>query len=305
MTTPTAITDAIRNLEILLEQSYAAIAADHAQVDADYNAAVLQLQATIADLEERLEAYEGIPTLTVFGASQPNMIGPNGTRVPLARAYVPAGKRPARFLDLPVAQRNAIQLADKAVILSWKEPPGTWLEQLLDDIGRTFPSLQLIGCQNHEPFDNFTTPAQIANYHARWDIASVIMAQYKTVGAVILDGSHPESWDTFARDDVTYLGVDRYNPGIQDAKAYVDPATVFGPYVTWLYSADHPGQLGLIGETGTPRIPSDATGAGQRKWIVDAHDYLAQHVEWASWWSVDNLTLTPELLDLWLDGGLA
>lgn len=304
MTLPTPINDALTNLELQVDAYLAKLQADHqSQVDGYLNT-IARLTQQVADLADELTECQGIPSSTVFGCSKPNVIGLDGLAVPVARAYISVGKRPTAFDQLPREQQNAIQLAGHSIILSWKDSPGPWLVTLLADINRLFPKLLKVGCQNHEPFDNFTTPAQIANYHARWDIAQPMMSDAGWASTVILDGSHPESWDTFARADTTYLGVDRYNPGIADARTYVDPREVFGPYVEWLYQDRHDGQLGLVAETGCPVVPGDTNGAGQLEWILSAHAYLREHVEFACWWNVGALELDESRMYVWLTGEL-
>lgn len=259
------------------------------------NAIITQLRDRIVELEAQLETPGDYGTL--FGTSRPHAIG-GGYEVPVVRAYVSDGKRPTSYSAMTTEAQRAMELATHAIILSWKEAPGAWLGDLLDDLRNVFPELALIGCQNHEPFDNFTTVASRSEYHRRWDVAAPMMLEAGWSSSTILDGSHPESWDWFARPDVELNGMDRYNPGIQTPKAYVDPATVYGPYVDWL-----DGQPGLIAETGTGLVDGD-DGSGRVAWTKAAHDWLDGRVKFAAWWSQGGCQLDPQLLDVFLTGRL-
>lgn len=254
----------------------------------------------IADLQAQLdEQGGGGAAVTVFGSSNAGSL-PAGVELPAGRVYVSSGKKPTSWTQLPGDQRDTIARSTQQLVLSWKEAPGSWLWSLLDSIKKDRPDLIVNGCQNHEPFDNFTTAAGVAEYHKRWDAAVPPMREHGVLPTTILDGSHPESWDDFARDDVVCNGIDRYNPGIQNPKSYTAPADVYGPYFDWLAS-----DFGaLIGETGTGRTPTDATGSGQLSWTLAARAYLASQrmAGPACWWSQGGCTLTPQLAQAWLEG---
>lgn len=263
------------------------------------------LRDTIADLQAQLDEQGGGDVVTVFGSSLAGGL-PAGIECPAARVYVASGKRPTSWTQLPGDQRESIAAATQQLVLSWKETPGDWLHSLLDSIKLDRPDLIVNGCQNHEPFDNFTTAAARAEYHKRWDAAVPIMREHGVLPTTILDGSHPESWDDFARDDVVYNGVDRYNPGIRTPKAYQAPADVFGDYFAWLDGLDT--EYGaLIAETGTGRTAGDTTGTGQLSWTLAARQYLAakRMAGPACWWSSAELTLTMQLALAWFEGATA
>lgn len=257
-------------------------------------------QALLDQIAE-LEAGGGDTTRgTLFGASNLGSL-PAGITAVAGRAYVASGKRPTSWTQLPADQRATVERTTQCLTLSWKEPPGDWLSALLDSLRRDRPEMVVIGCQNHEPYDNFTTAAQIAEYHKRWDAAVPLMHDHAVIPSTILDGSHPESWDVFARDDVVYQGMDRYNPGIGTPKSYQAPSDVFGPYLDWLASIDHDFS-GLIAETGTGRTAADTRGTGQLSWAMAAREYLRNRVDVALWWSQDELVLTQPLAQAWLLG---
>ena len=257
----------------------------------------------IADLQAQLdEQGGGGGTITVFGSSLAGGL-PSGIECPAARAYVATGKKPTSWTQLPSDQRASIAAATQQLVLSWKEAPGDWLHSLLDSIQLDRPDLIVNGCQNHEPYDNFSTTAGRAEYHRRWDAAVPVMREHGVLPCTILDGSHPESWDDFARDDVVCQGMDRYNPGIRTPKAYQAPADVFGEYFAWLDGMSTPFGA-LIAETGTGRVAGDTTGTGQLTWALAARSYLAAQAMAgpACWWSSAELTLTAPLAHAWLEG---
>lgn len=229
-------------------------------------------------LRKRIAELENTPApgpdRTLFGCSKPD-IAPAGSMFGVTRTYLGAGKRPTSF-TADSGIRRAVEYSTDAVMLSWKDIPGGWLDSLLDsmsDLGRT-----VYATQNHEPIKEFT--GRELEYHSRWAAALPIMSRYPfVVPAMILEGWQLDAWDRFYRDDVPVLGFDRYNPPLDNPTRYNAPATVFDPMIDYVESR---GRRTIVGETGTRLVGSDE--AGRERWAMDLHDYLDGRVEAACWW---------------------
>lgn len=228
---------------------------------------------------------------TLFGCSRPDAT--THAAVDVVRTYLTAGQHPSSWqADGGLTRAHAA--SNRAIIVSWKDAPGDWLRSLL----ATSPTDRTIyGCQNHEPLDNFTTPAAVAEYQRRWLAALEIMADFDHVKATpILDGHDVSSWPRFAVDGADVTGVDRYNTGIQKPARYVPPAELFDNWLAFVGSG-----ATLIGETGSG--PAGGDVAGLINWSRELHDVLADagNVEAAAWWYQGTLQ-QPAAFDAFLAG---
>lgn len=256
---------------------------------------VARLTAEVARLQALLDADPGpVPTGLVTGASTALAI-PGHDRVPWARTYLQDAEQPDDYTK-DAGVLRAVQRATTGVVLSFKAAPGPWLAFLVRSI--TALGLEVIVTYNHEPENDGKTPAEVAAYHTAWTLTLTVVGDLPKVRtATILMGARTEvEWDTYFHAGVDLCGFDRYNPGIQTAKAYVPPDEVFGKVVAYAAKVGLPL---LIGETGTNIVGTDANG--RATWAADARAYLDDAgCVIACWWHQGKCAMDAATADAWL-----
>lgn len=264
------------------------------------------LEADLAECRgEEPEEPEEPPTATVFGASTGRWPIPGVDELAGNRAYLGGGDAPTRW-DLLSATRNATSRTAPGgtIWLSWKEGGTDWLDTLLASAPKGY---RYIGTYNHEPEND--TPPDPAAYQRVWAEQLPILRKHGWKSADCLLGHMTdEQNEPFHVKGADYVGFDRYNPGLGNAKRYVDPVQVFARVLA--YARSH-GKPLAIGEVGTIAIGSDAEGnggdrAGRIEWARKTRAHLAAQpdVPVALWWNQSRMSLAADadLARTWLGG---
>lgn len=277
---------------------------------------IAQQQAQIEDLEKQLEdAQNPTPPNPTRSHWRGTSLGVEVTNHPgpfdVVRVYLQPGDRPTTWdADKAVKDGFARVAKDGYYLVSGKDAPDTWVAAFLKSCKSKADSLgiRFLYCQNHEygndgPNDTFPTAAQITEYKRRWD---VVIAAAKTAGVETTDiqlGSQSKAeWDSLYIPGATYVGFDRYNPGIQKPAKYVSPATVFAAVVAY---AKEKNKALVIGETGTGLLKDGSDpGTGRAEWTAKARTYLsdpANNVRVVAWWNQGGCAHDANSAKAWFD----
>lgn len=241
---------------------------------------IVRLVARIAELEAGQDPDPedpDEPTATVFGASDGvwPVVGMEGIPFRGQRTFLQPNQLAGATWENLAELRNALERVEDGgtVWLSFKDDRPADARRLVD----TFPTdrgLTLLLTFRHEPENDVDTKgdmtdpakqADVARYQAAWDRLLVAVQGTHAKTATVLLGDriakdpHNAESAAYHVEGVDYVGVDRYNPGLGEAKSYANPRLVLAPCVQ--YAAERGLDL-VIGEWGTIAVGSNAAGAG-------------------------------------------
>jgi hypothetical protein len=270
----------------------------------EVNEKVVSLMDQIGELEQKIvELEKELDQGPLFGSSF-NVMPAGYTSFVIGRTYLSYGDKPVKW-DEKQSTKYAFDNSTDTVWISAKESPEGWLDLFLASAGAT--GKRIIYTQNHEfgndgPNNTFPTDTQLKEYQRRWALTAAICDKYDYVDtAPIMLGSQNEAqWElTYPTVKTDFCGFDRYNFGIRNPKAYVNPKTVYGGIIAF---AKKKGQQLVVGETGTGKTPDDTSGSGRALWAKDARAVLldgASNVYAACWWSSAEVALDKQTADAW------
>lgn len=231
------------------------------------------------------------PTTTVFGTSDGVWPIDGVSKVDGIRLYLGAGglNSGTSWTGTAELKNGAARVSDGGTIwLSIKDARPADLDRVLKSAPAGHP---LIVTYRHEPENDvddkaMTTDAKkadITKYQQGWASLLPVIKDNGAKSATCLLGDRvspmkPDNPESVAYhvEGVDCVGFDRYNPGLGNAKSYVDAKTVLAGCVRYAQNrGDYPL---VIGEWGTIAVGSDGSGAGgdqagRRTW---AAGYVAE-----------------------------